>query len=146
MTSEVTEIPAMPDLSEEVSEELALLEEATEAEENQLSEMTAEQGLIEDLDELAPLDEIGELEELSPLEQIEQLDEFSSDIDTLLPSDDDELGGLDTGLSEEEGEQVGEVSSSILMIGNGILVLLIGIAFFIWRRKSGASKNPGEQL
>jgi uncharacterized protein (TIGR03503 family) len=146
MTSEVTEIPAMPDLSEEVSEELALLEEATEAEENQSSEMTAEQGLIEDLDELAPLDEIGELEELSPLEQIEQLDEFSSDIDTLLPSDDDELGGLGTGLSEEEGEQVGEVSSSILMIGNGILVLLIGIAFFIWRRKSGASKIPGEQL
>jgi hypothetical protein len=143
VTPEATDLSEISDLSGEVSEELALLEEA---EENQSGEMTAEQGLIEDVDELAPLDEIAELEELSPLDLIEELDEFSSDIDTLLPSDDNKLGELVTDLSEERSEQAGEVSSSMLMIGNGILVLLIGIAFFIWRRKSGARKNPGEQL
>lgn len=131
-----------PDLSEVVSEELALLEAATEAEETGQESTNQDQDLIEELEELTPLEDF---DELSPLEQIELEDEFASEIDVLSPEDDD-LDALATDLSEQENGLAKEVSSSLLLIGNGILLLILAIAFFFWRRKSATSKNPGEQL
>jgi uncharacterized protein (TIGR03503 family) len=137
------DVDEIPDLSQEVSEELALLEAATEAEEGDAESKNQDLDLIEDLEELTPLEE---LDELSPLEQIELEDEFTSEIDVLLPEGDDEFNGLETDSSEQENVSEKEISSSMLMIGNGILLLIIVTAFFFWRRKSAASKNPGEQL
>jgi len=143
------EMPEIPDLSEEISDELALLEEVAEAEEAKEEKpdgMTPEEYLLEEVEELSPLDEIDELDELSPLDEIELTDEFSSDIDELLPVGDDDFGELDNDLTEGGEAPTGEISSSMLMVGNAILLLIVGLAFFMWRRKSVASKNPGEQL
>ncbi len=143
------ETPEIPDLSEEISDELALLEEVAEAEEAKEEKpdgMTPEENLLEEVEELSPLDEVDELDELSPLDEIELTDEFSSDIDELLPVGDDDFGELGNDLTEEEEAPTGEISSSMLMVGNAILLLIVGLAFFMWRRKSAASKNPGEQL
>jgi len=143
------EMPEIPDLSEEISDELALLEEVAEAEEAKEEKpdgMTPEENLLEEVEELSPLDEIDELDELSPLDEIELTDEFSSDIDELLPVGDDDFGELDNDLTEGDEAPTGEISSSMLMVGNAILLLIVGLDFFMWRRKSVASKNPGEQL
>lgn len=137
------ETPEIPDLSEEISDELALLEEAKQ---EKPDSMTPEENLLEEVEERSPLDEIDELDELSPLDEIELTDEFSSDIDELLPVGDDDFGELGNDLTEEEEAPTGEISSSMLMVGNAILLLIVGLAFFMWRRKSAASKNPGEQL
>jgi hypothetical protein len=145
------ETPEIADLSEEISDELALLEEVAEAEAEEAKEekpdgMTPEENLLEEVEELSPLDEIDELDELSPLDEIELTDEFSSDIDELLPEGDDDFGELDNDLTEGDEAPTGEISSSMLMVGNAILLLIVGLAFFMLRRKSAASKNPGEQL
>ena len=160
-----SEIEEMPELTEEIADELALLEgvideeepleteeinepeeaiDPEEIENNESDEPTPEEELLEELEELSPLDEIDELDELSPLDEIEIEDEFSSDIDALLPEDEG-FDVLDESVDETQTTS-GEISTSKLMIGNVILLLIAGVGFFLWRRKSAASKNPGEQL
>jgi ATP-dependent Zn protease len=51
---------------------------------------------------------------------------------------------------EPELEQLAEEETSfslnILMIGNVIILLIIGVGVFMWRRQSAAQTNPGDEL
>jgi len=130
----------------EDDELLGLEEDASLEEDNLLEPM--EDSVVEEIDEeLAPL--IDDVDELSPLEQMELEDELSGELDELdglLIDDGDELAGLDeAGLESDEGT-TGEISTNTFLIGNAIFALIAAIGFFVWRRKSAASQNPGEQL
>lgn len=127
----------LPDieLTKEVTDELALLEQETD--------------LGDELDALTELNEpLLAPDELSPLDQIEVADELGGDIDNLLPDNDPD----DFGLADNEGQKEmindenREVSTSMLMIGNAILLLIVVSGFFFWRRKMGTTQNPGAQL
>jgi uncharacterized membrane protein len=37
-------------------------------------------------------------------------------------------------------------SSLMLIIGNGVIILFIGLGIFLWRRSVTNSKNPGDDL
>jgi len=97
-------------------------------------------------------DEVIESEELVPDSII---DEMAADEDYLLTEIDDELLGNDELPFDEnldinndsvasEGEAISPASK--LAIGNGIILFLVVMAIFFWRRKSSASTNPGDQL
>jgi hypothetical protein len=118
-------------------DELALLEVKSD-QKAQSAKIKAQEGLVENLEPLEPIDESEELDELSPLDKIDAMEELSSDID--------DLAALESDFFEQGNASVGEVSSSMLMIGNVILISIAVMAFFLWRRKSTASKDPGEQL
>ncbi len=72
------------------------------------------------------------------------IDEMSENTNNLLPEVTDEAPSLlDT---TDKTEQEGLSTASQLAIGNGLLLLMIGLGVFFWRRKSATSTNPGEQL
>ena len=97
-------------------------------------------------------DEVIDNEELMP-ESI--IDEMAEDEDYLLTEIDDELSGDDELPFDENFDMSNDpVSSesgalspaSKLAVGNGIILFLVVMAIFFWRRKSSASTNPGDQL
>jgi len=72
------------------------------------------------------------------------IDEMSRDTDNLLPESIDQAPSLlDTA---DNTELVGLSPAIKLAIGNGLILLMIGLGVFFWRRKSAKSTNPGEQL
>ncbi len=117
------------DIAQQVTDELALLAD------NERSEN----------DELAALDL---LDGLSPIAENEVVDELAGDIANLLPeSAADDLGLADNGIQiDDVGDKSDALSTSILLIGNGILLLMVAIGFFLWRRKMAAIPNPGVEL
>jgi len=124
------------DIPEEAAEiELPLMEE-DEAE--LVPEMEPEAELEEIIEEM-PMEE----EPLEP--ELEVIDEMNGNLEDLLPEPDDELlVGLDQEMITSPDE--GAVTPAIkLAIGNGIILLLVGIGVFVWRRKSAAT-NPGDEL
>jgi uncharacterized protein (TIGR03503 family) len=72
------------------------------------------------------------------------IDEMSENADSLLPEVTDEAPSLLE--AADKTEQQGLSTASQLAIGNGLLLLMIGLGVFFWRRKSATSTNPGEQL
>ena len=71
-------------------------------------------------------------------------DEMADFDDELLEDADDEL--LDELGSENAGDTSEALPQSSLVIGNVIILLLIGLAIFMWKRKVASRKNPGDQL
>lgn len=95
------------------------------------------------LDDIRP-PELEEAEQQIELEQIEDpiSDEMDSSVE-LLPIVDDET----TGLAEELADNESGLSPAIkLAIGNTIILLLVVIGIFLWRRNSALSTNPGDKL
>jgi uncharacterized protein (TIGR03503 family) len=72
------------------------------------------------------------------------LDEMAEDIDELLLTDDE----LDIDLEEDVEELAEEGTSSTLKlaIGNGVIVILVILAIFLWRRSRATKTNPGDLL
>jgi len=69
-------------------------------------------------------------------------DEMSGEEDLLAIDDNDELFSDDSKVDTND-----YLSPAItLAIGNGIILFLVVMAIFFWRRKSSASQNPGDQL
>lgn len=79
---------------------------------------------------------------------IEQLviDEMSGNAENLLPEVSEEALSLQNEADISTTEQAGLSRASQLAIGNGLILLMIGLGIYFWRRKSAASTNPGEQL
>lgn len=102
--------------------------------------------VIEDIDPEID-DQIEDVVEEEPVEEemIEIEDEMAGDLDELLPEPDDELlTGLASEVSSEQDENT--ISPAYkLAIGNGIILLFVGIGVVMWRRKS-ATTNPGDAL
>lgn len=102
--------------------------------------------VIEDIDPEID-DQIEDVVEEEPVEEemIEIEDEMAGDLDELLPEPDDELlTGLASEVSSEQDENM--ISPAYkLAIGNGIILLFVGIGVVMWRRKS-ATTNPGDDL
>lgn len=73
------------------------------------------------------------------------IDEMSGNAESLLPEVIEETPGLLDDATDKT-EQQGLSTASQLAIGNGLLLLMIGLGVFFWRRKSATSTNPGEQL
>ena len=139
------------DVAQEVTDELALLAKIDSDEEvldnlKPIDEVSEQDELT--LDEAVGNDELAPLDDLSPIEENEVIDELAGDIDNLLPEiESEELGLADNDVQiEGEASQNSELSTSMLMIGNGILLLVAAIGFFFWRRKMAAIQNPGVQL
>jgi len=88
-------------------------------------------------DDLSETDDM----ELDPIE-----DEMAASDDFLMELDDELVIGLDEELNDSINGNDGMKPAMKLAIGNGIIILLVVMAIFFWRRKSSASKNPGEQL
>ena len=123
------------DIPEEAEIELPVMEE----EEVEIApEMEAEAELEELIDEMSVEDE-----QLEP--ELEVIDEMNGNLEDLLPEPDDELlVGLEPEMTTSQDEAV--VTPAIkLAIGNAIILLLLGIGVFVWRRKSAAT-NPGDEL
>lgn len=72
------------------------------------------------------------------------IDEMSGNADSLLPEVTEEAPKLLD--AADKSEQEGLSTASQLAIGNGLLLLMIGLGVFFWRRKGATSTNPGEQL
>ncbi|MFW5450469.1 MAG: VWA domain-containing protein [Methylophagaceae bacterium] len=102
-------------------------------------------------------DEMKQMDEQKSIEEqiIDEMDEQESVVDPII----DEMSGSDNLLPEiddallspvgesKDLDESGLSSSSKLMLGNGIIVLLVGMGIFFWRRRSAAiSINPGDQL
>jgi len=101
------------------------------------------------------------IEELEPVIE-NQDDELIAEIDDMtvepivdeMAADDEFLNEFDDELLDESDEMLEETDSnneslspaSKLAIGNGVILFLVVMAIIFWRRKSSASKNPGEQL
>lgn len=94
-------------------------------------------------------------------EQVEEppvIDEMAIDliIDDEMSGSDDLLAEMDDELLEESGMDINDESEITdndglspaikLAVGNGVILLFVIMAIFIWRRKNAASKNPGDQL
>lgn len=70
------------------------------------------------------------------------IDEMAQNQDNLLPEVTTDLSSTIDLIKDEE-----RLTPAIkLAVGNGLILLLIGLGVFFWRRKSSASKNFGEQL
>jgi uncharacterized protein (TIGR03503 family) len=72
------------------------------------------------------------------------LDEMTEDTDELLLTD-DELA-IDLEEDAEELAKEGTSSTLRLAIGNGVIVILVIAAIFLWRRKQATKMNPGDLL
>jgi len=72
------------------------------------------------------------------------IDEMSGNTDNLLP----EIIVQEPNLIDttDINEQAGLSPAIKLAIGNVLILLMIGLGVFFWRRKSAGSTNPGEQL
>ncbi|NQZ54597.1 MAG: VWA domain-containing protein [Piscirickettsiaceae bacterium] len=95
--------------------------------------------IMDDID-----DEIAQIEDKEIMDE-PILDEMAGG-DDLLPDIDDELIALfdNEAMNVDEG---GMSSSSKLLLGNGIILLLVATGVFLWRRRSAtASINLGDQL
>ena len=126
-----TEAAITPDTDNTVVEQAnATVEENTELE--TVPEIIDEQHLTVD-------DKVVEQPLAEPVD-----DEMSGDVDTLLPEISDEAPSLQAAV--DETEPTGLSPASQLAIGNALILLIIGLGVFFWRRKSANSTNPGEQL
>jgi uncharacterized protein (TIGR03503 family) len=116
----------------------------------------------EQLEQASMTDDVGQ-EQTPVIEEVEQeiieeivqqtvvepiLDEMGQNLDDLLPEVTTDVASL-IGVTDEvdeinDGE--GLTPAIKLAIGNGLILLLIGLGVFFWRRKSATSTNPGEQL
>ncbi|OUR63933.1 hypothetical protein A9Q79_09280 [Methylophaga sp. 42_25_T18] len=124
------------DIPEEIAEiELPVMEE----EEAELEPEMEPEAELEEIIEEMPMEE----EQLEP--ELEVIDEMNGNLEDLLPEpDEDLLVGLDPEMPTSQDE--GVVTPAIkLAIGNGIILMLVGIGVFVWRRKSAAT-NPGDEL
>ncbi len=101
--------------------------------------------LHDETEQIEPEKEI-ELPSIDEQEIVEEIviDEMADSDDELLAETTEEI--ID--LSEEEavGDEGRMSSTSKLVIGNMIILLLVGIGIFIWRRNTAFGKNPGDQL
>lgn len=91
-------------------------------------------------------------------EEVPVIDEMAIDsiIDDEMSGSDDLLAEMDDELLEESGMDINDESDITgndglspaikLAVGNGVILLFVIMAIFIWRRKNSASKNPGDQL
>lgn len=72
------------------------------------------------------------------------IDEIAENADSVLP----DLSEKATSSPDaaEKTEQPGLSPASQLAIGNGLIILMIALGLFFWRRKRASSTNPGEQL
>lgn len=73
-------------------------------------------------------------------------DEMAGDVDNLLPEAGDLTPSIQEASDETESTTTGLSPAIQLAIGNGLILLMIGLGIFIWRRKSANRTNPGEQL
>ncbi len=71
-------------------------------------------------------------------------DEMSGDLDNLLPEVNNESITMPVPTDKTEQKDLSTVS--LLAIGNGLILLIIGVGIYLWRRKRANSINPGEQL
>jgi hypothetical protein len=80
-----------------------------------------------------------------------------ADVELEIPAEEESIfvTASDEGMEQERGdepelEQLAEEETSfslnILMIGNVIILLIIGVGVFMWRRQSAAQTNPGDEL
>ena len=100
---------------------------------------------------MEPEAELEEIIEEMPMEEellqpeLEVIDEMNGNLEDLLPEPDEELlVGLDPEMITSPDK--GVVTPAIkLAIGNGIILFLVGIGVFVWRRKSAVA-NPGDEL
>jgi Mg-chelatase subunit ChlD len=80
-----------------------------------------------------------------------------NDVEPEMPAEEESIfvTASDEGMEQEGGdeaelEQLDEEETSfslnILMIGNAIILLIIGVGVFMWRRQSAAQTNPGDEL
>lgn len=75
------------------------------------------------------------------------VDEMVEDVEDLKPEIiDDEASAVEVGSDIEQDIEENMTPAIQLAIGNGFILLLIGLGIYIWRRKSATSTNPGEQL
>lgn len=76
-----------------------------------------------------------------------EIDEMAQSVENLLPEVTDDKPSLSDAIDNAEKDSEEGMTPAIkLAIGNGLILLLIGLGVFIWRRKSATSINPGEQL
>ena len=75
------------------------------------------------------------------------VDEMVEDVEDLKPEIiDDEASAVEVGSDIDQDIEENMTPAIQLAIGNGFILLLIGLGIYIWRRKSATSTNPGEQL
>ncbi len=112
--------------------------------------------LFDDMPPLKPdvIDENNnELIDLGPIEEVSPvIDELDMEADGLLPevesdvvklADDFKIGAEQDGVDSETQKTL---NTSTLLYGNIILVLLVALGLFVWRKQAANSTNPGEQL
>jgi len=98
-------------------------------------------------DETVVHDEIEMSVDEPVIDELVVLDEMSGD-DELLPEiAGDELLDFNDEANDTDVVTEGESSQTVtLAIGNGVILLLVLISIFMWRRKVAARKNPGDLL
>tara|TARA_R110002049_G_scaffold33854_1_gene111134 strand:- start:1228 stop:2949 length:1722 start_codon:yes stop_codon:yes gene_type:complete len=137
----VTQAEALTELAQEdintAPEENVTLEQAIDAElENATTETMPE---TEEKQQDVTAEKIVDEMLVEPV-----IDEMSGNIDSLLPEVSDEVPILQG--ESDKAEQTGLSPASQLAIGNGLILLMIGLGVYFWRRKSATSTNPGEHL
>ncbi|PHS70314.1 MAG: hypothetical protein COB23_04145 [Methylophaga sp.] len=83
-----------------------------------------------------------EIEEILPIVE----DEMAGDFIDLLPEIDEELSAVAQLEAAKMDNEDKMPPATKLAIGNGIILLLVGLGIFFWRRSKNASKNPGDDL
>lgn len=140
----VAELPIDEVITPEVVDEIpeqATVEETVE----QVPSISIEGAVSDEVTETIEEDELI-LEAVTEPEPI--IDEMAQNIDNLLPEVTDTESDLMAITDNVDGsaDEEGITPAIKLAIGNGLILLLIGLGVFFWRRTSGTNKNPGEQL
>jgi hypothetical protein len=144
--------PALIELRDELAGKEAELAELAE-EDIMIAEVnneTSEQTAVPEIMPETKLETIEEQQVIVADNEVEKIlaepvtDEMSGNLDNLLPEVSNETPNLQEGA--DNTEQEGLSPAIKLAIGNGLILLMIGLGVFFWRRKSAMSTNPGEQL